>query len=60
VAPLLQRLPDTALEVKTVEPPAQKVLLPEMVGVVGSGVTTTVVPGCQACEVQIPLISLTE
>jgi hypothetical protein len=34
-------LPIELFDVKTVEPPAQKVLLPETVGVLGNGVEVT-------------------
>ncbi len=40
-------------EVKTVEPPAQNEVLPEIVGMVGKGVTFTTV-AAEANEVQTP------
>lgn len=43
VAPVLQILPNALDDVSVVLPPAVMVLVPEMVGVVGKGVTVTVI-----------------
>jgi hypothetical protein len=59
VAPLLHRLPVAEDEVNTVELPAQNVLLPEMVGVVGKLVTVTAIT-LEVAEVHVPEITATE
>jgi hypothetical protein len=60
VAPLLQRFPELAEEVKVKLPPSQKVVGPEVVivGVIGFGLTVTDV-AAEAVEVQVPVICLT-
>jgi hypothetical protein len=56
---LLHKLPVAALEVSTVEPPTQKVLFPEMVGVKGKLVTLTATT-LEVAEVHAPEIITTE
>ena len=56
---MLQRLPVVAEEVKVVFPPAQKLLFPEMEGVVGKGVSVTPNTLLTAL-VHVPEITLTE
>jgi hypothetical protein len=53
VAPVLHRLPDAALEVKSTLPPPQNVVAPEgvIVGVGGVGFTVTTT-GVETAEVQ--------
>ncbi len=60
VAPLLQTLPITELEVKITFPPSQKVVGPfaEIVGVTGNGFTTTVV-ALELAEQLLPLVTVT-
>ena len=59
VSPVLHKLPVGALEVKTVELPAVKVLFPEIVGVAGRAVVTLTTEALETADVQVPLITLT-
>jgi hypothetical protein len=56
VAPLLHRLPVVELDVKTVEPPVQKVLLPEIIGMSRFNVTLIEL---DTALMQFPKITLT-
>lgn len=60
VAPVDQRLPVAAEEVKVTLPPAQKLVGPPgvIVGVAGVGFTVTVVPA-DAAELQPALVTVT-
>ena len=61
VAPLLQTLPITELEVKTTFPPVQKVVAPlaAIVGVVGNAFTVTAV-ALEVAEQPFTLVTITE
>ena len=60
VAPVDQRFPVVAEEVRTTLPPVQKVVAPPavIVGVDGKAFTVTVVPG-DVADVQVPLSTKT-
>ena len=60
VAPVDQRFPVVAEDVRTTFPPAQKVRGPlaVMVGVAGSAVTVTIVPN-DAADVHPPVVRVT-
>jgi hypothetical protein len=59
VAPLLHKLPVEALELNTVEPPAQKVLVPDIVGVLVKGILLTT-KTFDVADVHAPEIIATE